>query len=491
MSTLRAFTMPKWGIEMQEGTVGEWSVREGEPFTKGQLIVSIETDKIVNEVQAEFDSTLVRVIAQTGETYPVGALLGVMADGAVSVAEIDAFVESFEGAPGASVADREAPSTGSTAAGRSAAGASAGLGTAGASATPVAGVSSAAAGAPPAFEIAAGIAISPTAREFAVRERIDVARIAGSGRNGRLTLQDVTQASRPERKVGGGSPVSVAVTTETLDRFYASPSAKRLAAEHNVNLAVIKGTGPRGRISREDVTQAANIKAAAGPATHEFEVVRMSAMRKAIAARLSHSKATVPHFYLRTEVNFDALLALRAGARQQAGSAPSLNDYLVRAAALALVEVPDVNIQVHADEIHRFRHADVAVAVATDKGLLTPIVRGAETKPVAEIGNELRQLAERARAGKLRPEEFEGGSFTVSNLGMFGVEQFDAIINAPQGAILAAGATRRRPVEVNGRAGFASLVALSLSCDHRAIDGAVGARFLAALRDLLESPQRL
>jgi len=484
VSTLRAFTMPKWGIEMQEGTVGEWSVREGEPFTKGQLIVSIETDKIVNEVQAEFDSTFVRVIAQTGDTYPVGALLGVMADGAASAAEIDAFVKSFEGAPGASVADRDGPSAGHASAARHAGGPSA------ASAAHGAG-SSTVVTAPSTFEIAAGIAISPAARELAVRNRIDVARLGGSGRNGRLTLQDVTQASRPERKVGGGSPVSVAITTATLDRFYASPSAKRLAAEHNVNLAVIKGTGPRGRISRQDVTQAANLKPAAGPAAPEFEIVRMSAMRKAIASRLSHSKATVPHFYLRTEVNFDALLALRAGSKQQTGAAPSLNDYLVRAAALALIEVPEVNIQVHGDEIHRFRHADVAVAVATDKGLLTPIVRGAETKPVAAIGNELRHLAERARAGKLRPEEFESGSFTVSNLGMFGVEQFDAIINAPQGAILAAGATRRRPVEVNGRAGFASLVALSLSCDHRAIDGAVGARFLAALRDLLESPQRL
>ncbi|HUI60874.1 MAG TPA: dihydrolipoamide acetyltransferase family protein [Steroidobacteraceae bacterium] len=474
MSTLRAFTMPKWGIEMLEGTIGEWSVREGEPVTKGQLIVSIETDKIVNEVQAEFDSVFVRVLAQTGETYPVGALLGVMADGAASAEEIEAFVQAFQGAPGASIGEREAPASRAAAA-----------------AAPKADAGAGSASAAPSFQIPPEIAISPAARELAIRSRIDVSRLGGSGRKGRITLQDVVQASRPERRVGGGSPVSVAVTTAALDGFHASPSAKRLAVSRNVNLAVIKGTGPRGRISRQDVAQAAGPQAPVGAATQDVEIVRMSAMRKAIAARLTYSKSTVPHFYLRAEANFDALLALRAALRQQAGEAPSLNDYVVRAAALALIEVPDVNIQVHGEEIHRFRHADVSVAVATDKGLLTPVVRAADTKPVAGIASELRQLAERARAGKLRADEFEGGSFTVSNLGMFGVEQFDAIINTPQGAILAVGSARRRPVEVNGRAGFASLVALSLSCDHRAIDGAVGGRFLSALRDLIESPQRL
>ena len=187
----------------------------------------------------------------------------------------------------------------------------------------------------------------------------------------------------------------------------------------------------------------------------------------------------------------DALLALRNREKQTAPDAPTLNDYFLRAAALALVEVPDVNIQVHDDAIHRFAHADISVAVATDKGLITPIVRAADTKSVAEIAMESRLLAQRAGPGKLKPEEFQGGSFSVSNLGKFGIDQFDAIINPPQGAILAIGAIRIQPTLQNHALAFSSVVNVSLSCDHRAIDGAVRCGFVAALRDLLEAPEQL
>ena len=169
----------------------------------------------------------------------------------------------------------------------------------------------------------------------------------------------------------------------------------------------------------------------------------------------------------------------------------AFNDYLVRAAALALIEVPQVNVQVHAEEIHRYAHADIAVAVATDRGLITPIVRAADQKPVAAIATEIRALAERARSGKLKTEEFSGGTFCISNLGMFGVDEFEAIINPPQGAILAVGAMRRQFVEDRAGISFANTLVLSLSCDHRAIDGAVGARFLAALKALIEKPNAL
>jgi pyruvate dehydrogenase E2 component (dihydrolipoamide acetyltransferase) len=221
------------------------------------------------------------------------------------------------------------------------------------------------------------------------------------------------------------------------------------------------------------------------------EVIRMSPMRKAIARQLTLAKSTIPHYYLRRQVQLDALQALRADLKLHRGTAPGLNDYLLRASALALCEVPDVNIRVHADEIHRFPDANISVAVATDRGLITPVLRAAQRKPVEVLAAELRPLIERARAGRLRAEEVEGGSFTVSNLGMFGVEQFDAIINPPQGAILAIGAARRQPVERDGGIGFGSFAWLSVSCDHRAIDGAVGGRFLAALCELIESPQRL
>jgi pyruvate dehydrogenase E2 component (dihydrolipoamide acetyltransferase) len=214
-------------------------------------------------------------------------------------------------------------------------------------------------------------------------------------------------------------------------------------------------------------------------------------MRKAIARQLTLSKTTIPHFYVRGDVNFDALIKRREDLKRQSGSAPGLNDYLVRAAALALMEVPEVNIQVHGDEIRQFTNADIAIAVATDKGLITPILRAAQTKSVAQVSAEMRPLIERARAGTLRAAEIEGGSFSVSNLGMFGVDQFDAIVNIPQGAILAVGAVRRVCVEHGRLFGFVSMATLSLSCDHRAIDGAVGGRFLTALRRLIEAPDSL
>ena len=471
MSTLRAFTMPKWGIEMTEGTVAEWNIKEGDRVTKGQVVAQVETDKIVNEIQSEFDMTFVRLLAKAGEVYPVGALLGVMASDAVPDAAIDAFVRAFSNG-GAAAQDVEAavPEAADAAAA-----------TVGAIAAP--------------NKVAGGdSAISVAAQRLAAKLKLDTASLAGSGRNGRITYQDVEQASKPARVVGGGPAVSIAVKTSALDKHYAAPHAKRLSLEHGVDLSTLKGTGPRGRISREDVAAAAGVAAPSQSqkgSPNAFESVRMSATRKAIARQLTLSKSTIPHFYLRTQVNLEALLELRAEKKRGGGKAPSVNDYFIRASALALKQSPDVNIQVHGDEIRKFRSADISVAVAADRGLITPIVRAAETKSVDKVSEEMRSLIERARAGKLRTEDIEGGTFTVSNLGMFGIDQFDAIINPPQGAILAIGTASKRPIERGGGLSVAMTAQLSLSCDHRAIDGAVGAQFLAALRDLLEAPLRL
>jgi pyruvate dehydrogenase E2 component (dihydrolipoamide acetyltransferase) len=468
VSNLRAFPMPKWGIEMIEGTIGEWKVQQGDKFAKGQTIALIETDKIVNEVEAEFEATVARLIAMPGTTYAVGTLLGVFATGKTTVAEVDEFIRQFK--PSEAAAN------------------------AGAEKEPTSAPAKAAAPKPAAIAIPAGLAISPAARAFVTEHAVKVDDIRGSGRAGRITLQDAIQASKPLVQQATGQPVSVVLSTAALDSFYASPMAKRIALQQKVDLAKLKGTGPRGRISRQDVIAASGAKApaakTAATSASQFEVVRMSPMRKAIARQLTLSKSTIPHFYLRLEANIDALLDLRKSAKT-AAAAPSLNDYFVRAAALALLQAPDVNVQVHGEEIHRFRHADIAVAVATDRGLVTPIVRAADTKAVAQISSEFRALAERGRAGKLRMDEIDGGSFTISNLGMFGIDQFDAIINPPQGAILALGAGRRRPIEHAGALRFATTVHMSLSCDHRAIDGAVGAKFLTALRDLIEAPQKL
>src|SRR5579859_256376 len=455
--------MPKWGIEMVEGTIGEWNVKVGEPVVKGQVIAQIETDKIVNEVEIEYDTRFVRLIAEPGQTYAVGALLAVTSIDAVEEEEIDAFVRAFAPAGGAAT---ETFATASAA------------------------TASAATAHREAPVIPAGMLMSPAARELALRLSVNVSAIEGLGRGGRITLQDVDQAARPMRKVGGGGPVAIEPTSEALDAFYASPYAKRLAVKHSVDLAKLAGTGPRGRISRQDVAAAAGLSAVPAPGA-AYEILRMSPTRKAIARQLTLSKSTIPHFYLRMSANVDALLVLRAELKRAGGSIPSVNDYFIRAVALALMAAPDLNVQVHGDQVHRFRDADISVAVAADKGLITPVIRAAQTKSVQGISAELRAMIERARAGKLHAEEIEGGSFTVSNLGMFEVDQFDAIINPPQGAILAIGAARLCPVERGGGVSVARVVNFSLSCDHRAIDGAVGAAFLRELKTLLEAPQRL
>ncbi|WP_180180029.1 2-oxo acid dehydrogenase subunit E2, partial [Achromobacter insuavis] len=217
-----------------------------------------------------------------------------------------------------------------------------------------------------------------------------------------------------------------------------------------------------------------------------------SGMRRAIARRLTESKQQVPHFYLTVDCRMDALLALRAQANQGGAVKLSVNDFIVRAAALALREVPEVNASWHDDAIEFHAGADISVAVATDGGLVTPIVRDADVKPLSAIAGEIVELAGRAKVNRLKPEEFTGGSLTVSNLGMYGIKQFAAIINPPQAAILAVGAAERRPVvDDNGGLQAATVMTVTLSADHRVVDGAVGARWLAAFRALIENPVRI
>ncbi len=473
MSRLTAFTMPKWGIEMTEGVVAEWMVAEGQAYARGDVLTLVESDKISNEIEAEAPGVMCKLVATPGETYPVGALLAVIGDEAAPGDEVEAFVSAFKPAGAAAEAAAQEPAAASPKAPE-----------------PVASKAAPVSATPP-----AGLAISPAAWKRSQELGVDVASLRGSERKGRISLQDVEQAARPARAVGGGQPVSIALSTSHLDAFFATPLAKRLAVLHGVGLAKVKATGSRGRISKADVLQMVERAAPAAPPAptpgEDVDVVPMSMMRKAIARQLTLSKTTIPHFYLRMSVRIDALQAMRQRARESVGQAPSVNDYLVRACALALAANPDVNVQVHGDAIHRFRHADISVAVATDKGLVTPVVTAAETKSVAKISAEIAELARRAREGKLKAEEFQGGSFSLSNLGMFGIDQFDAIINPPQGAILAVGAAQRRPVESEYTLSFATMVQLSLSCDHRAIDGAVGAKFMAELRRLIESPELL
>lgn len=455
MVSMSAFTMPKWGIEMQEGTLAEWRVREGERFEKGQLLALIETDKITNEVEAEFAGALRKVVTPAGETRPVGALLAIFAEPDATDDEVADFARSFKAADTRMAAGGGAP----VAAPRDA---------------------------PTRAAIPDDVSMSPRARALAAERGADVSATIGSGRGGRITFQDVDQAAKPARPVTLRGVVNV--NTSPIESLYASPLAKRLAAINSIDLSGMKGSGPRGRISKADVL--ARIAPVAD--VNGVEILPMSSLRKTIARRLTESKTTIPHFYLRAEVSVDALLALRKTANLVMGVKASVTDYLIRATALALVAAPDVNIQVHGADIHRFAHADISVAVANERGLVTPVLRAADQMSIPDIAQALRSLSERARGGRLAAQDIEGGTFTLSNLGMYGVDQFDAIINPPQGAILAIGTTRRVWCEgATGVGQFESRIGLSLSCDHRAIDGATGAGFLSALKALIESPERL
>ena len=384
-------TMPKWGIEMQQGTITEWHAAPGGALAKGAPLLDVETEKIVNSVEAPVAGTLRRIVAETGSTEAVGALIAVFADAAVSDAEIDAFIAGFKPAD-ASFDHADAPA--------------------------------------------------------APAETASAADAAADG----------------EARI--------------------SPIARRIAERLGVDITQVKGTGRNGRVSKEDVEAYA---AAPGDG-----VVRekMTSMRATIARRLLESKQGIPHYRLAADVDLTALLARRAALRA-AGTEVSVNDLLVRACALTLVKHPAVNAQLQGDEVHKFPHADIAVAVATDGGLVTPIVRSADTKSAAQIGAETGDLAARARSGKLTREEITGGTFTLSNLGMFGIDRFDAIINPPQVAILAVGAGADRVIARGGSVVVAKVATLTLSCDHRVVDGAIGAQFLQALRQTIESADAL
>ena len=292
------------------------------------------------------------------------------------------------------------------------------------------------------------------------------------------------------------APVAAVVAAEPPSRIFASPLARRIAADRGVDLASLSGSGPHGRILRRDVEAAETAPAAARPVGGEPVVQGASTlepnsqMRRIIASRLQESKQTAPHFYLTVDCEIDALLAARRQMNDQApdGVKISVNDLVIRAAAMALIKVPKANASWEGENTRLFTHADIAMAVAVDGGLVTPVIWAAERKGLAEISAVSRDLAARARDGKLAPEEFTGGSFTISNLGMYGVREFAAVINPPQGAILAVGAGEQRPVVKDGQLAVATVMTVTLSADHRVVDGAVGAEWLQAFKGYVESP---
>jgi len=394
-------TMPKWGIEMQEGTITDWHAQLGQHVEKTAALLDVETDKIVNTVESPVAGVLRRIVGATGETHAVGALLAVYADASVAEAEIDAFIAGFRPADASFEPADSAPTV--------------------------------ALDTPPA----------------------------------------------PAPRSTEGEP-------------HVSPIARRLAEKLGVDLSGIVGTGPNGRISKEDVEAAAarQVPVIAADDVNRSTRARMSAMRLAIARRLVESKQTIPHYRLEITVDASALASRRA-ALLGGGSKVSVNDLLIRACGLALVRNPALNAHCEGDDVITFERADVCVAVATEQGLMTPVVRGANVKSVQEVAAITVDLATRARGGALRREEITGGTFTISNLGMYGLDRFDAIINPPQVAILAVGAARESLVVRGGSTEAGSVMTLTLSCDHRVVDGATGAKFLATLKELLQEPSAL
>ena len=441
--------MPALSPTMTEGTLAKWHVKEGDTVVSGDIIAEIETDKATMEVESVEEGTVGKLMVAEGtDGVPVNDVIALL----LEEGEDSAALEAVDlAAPAAAPAAPEpAP-------------------------TPAAPQSTPAAAPAP----AAPAAPAPSAQK-------------GDGPKG-----NGPKGNGPK---GNGE-----------DRVFASPLARRMAAQAGIDVAGIAGSGPRGRIVKRDVEAAisggapvaAPAAAAAAPVPAAmptvveasgfeppYELEPASTMRKTIARRLTESKQTVPHFYLSVECEIDALLEMRKSLNDKANDAYkiSVNDMVLKAVALGLRKVPAANASWTGDAIKFYQRSDISVAVAIEGGLITPVVRGADNKGLETISNEMKDLAGRAREGKLMPEDYEGGTFSISNLGMFGISEFAAVINPPQGCILAIGAGTERPVVKDGALAVATVMTCTLSVDHRAVDGAVGAEFLAAFKGLIEDP---
>ena len=453
-------TMPALSPTMEEGNLAKWLVKEGDTVSSGDVIAEIETDKATMEVEAVDEGTIARILVPAGtEGVKVNATIAVLAG-----EDEDVAAAAAAGANGGGAAASESPAPASP---------------------------------PPA---------SPPPANPGEESKAPAEAAASTG----------TPAPGADRSANG--------------RVFASPLARRLAREADLDIAAIHGSGPHGRVIQRDVEAAIaggvktapqapspSAAAAAPPATRamadeqimklfaegSYEIVPHDGMRKTIAKRLVEAKSTIPHFYLTIDCTLDALLALRAELNNAAptrkrdkgdkGEDPvyklSVNDMVIKAMALALRDVPEANVSWTESGMLKHHHADVGVAVSIPGGLITPIIRRAEEKSLSTISNEMKDLAARARERKLKPEEYQGGTSAVSNLGMFGIKDFAAVINPPHATILAVGAGQQRAVvKEDGTVAAATVMSVTLSTDHRAVDGALGAQLLAAFRTYIENP---
>ena len=506
MSEIKTLEIPKWGLSMEEGTIAQWLIEEGTQFSKGQEICEIETTKIVNVLEAPFDGLLRKIIAKDGDTLVVGGVIAICADAQVSDTEVEAFAQSLGGTPAvtenkavAAVPEKVAVAQVETKVQAAPKQNSVGNGS---KAVTQGGYSIPAA--LQGYQQSDDIFATPHALKLAEKHNVNLSQITGSGREGRISVQDIQTAVQA---AGGSWPdvrhqasTKAAKSKADDSDVLATPVARRLARQWGINLHDCRASGSRGRVCKEDVeavyqrenpVQAQHAEHAHPTASAKFTTVAMNGMRKAIASRLQAAKRNAPHFRLTIDLNVESVQALR---QQINSTVPqvklSINDMLIKAAAAALIKVPQVNVQFDEEnqQILQFEQADISVAVAIENGLITPIIKAANRKSLAQISNDMRDLATRAKTGKLAPDEFQGGSFSISNLGMLGIQQFDAIINPPQGAILALGAAEKRAVVENDEIVVRQMVTATLSCDHRVIDGALGAQFLSAFKQFVENP---
>jgi len=467
--------MPALSPTMEEGTLAKWLVKEGDSVAAGDIMAEIETDKATMEFEAVDEGTIVSiVVAEGSENVAVGTVIATLAE---------------EGEDVSAAAPSPAP----------------------------------AAAPAPAPKAADGPPATPSARKLAEQMGIDLASITGTGPGGKITKDDVEGASGgaaapatspAPSPAPAASPAPAPAPTASGERVLASPLAKRIAEQKGLDLSTIKGSGPGGRIVKADVEDAEPGAAPAAPAAAApapaatpapvaqlggdldapYEAEKLNNVRKVIARRLTESKQQVPHIYLTVDVRLDALLKLRSqlnASLEPDGVKLSVNDLLIKALARALNRVPKCNVSFQGDQLLQYTREDISVAVAAPSGLITPIIRDAGRKGLAQISTEMKELAGKARDGKLQPHEYQGGTASLSNLGMFGTKQFDAVINPPQAMILAVGAGEQRPYVVDGALSVATVMSATGSFDHRAIDGADGAQLMQAFQQLVENPMGL
>lgn len=437
--------MPALSPTMEEGTLAKWLVKEGDSVSSGDLLAEIETDKATMEFEAIDEGVIAKIVVPEGtENVKVGAVIAIIAE------------------EGEDPGDIEAPSK------------------------------------------SAG---KPDAEEPAETEdrRVDDRRQEDKGGDG----ADKREGERRNDTATAGPAPEV-----DGDRLKVSPLARRLAEQKGVDLAAVSGSGPNGRIIKADIDAAEGGKApvkseAAAPSTapapaataapastsDDFDIPhtaeKLSGMRKTIARRLTEAKQTIPHYRVSIDINIDKLLKLRGelnASLEARGIKLSVNDLLIKAQAVALMQAPDSNVSYTEENLIRYQRADIAVAVSIPGGLITPIVTSADTKSLSAIATEMKDLAERAKAGKLKMHEYQGGTASLSNMGMFGVTSFDAVINPPQGMILAISAGIRKPVVIDDSVQIATIMTATGSFDHRAIDGATGAAFMKAFKETVENP---